>query len=148
MTKKLFRSRREKMIAGVAGGLAEYFEIDPTLVRIIFIVSLFLGGTGILAYIILWIVVPEAPIIFSTPSESGSAPQHEYEPAQEEAYARAMDEKRHKRSVYLGAILIIFGMFFLADNYFPHFHFEDFFPLVLIAIGIGLMLNAGKRKNL
>ena len=65
MNKKLYRSRKDKMIGGVAGGLGEYFEIDPTLVRIIFVVSLFLGGTGILAYVILWIVVPEEPWTFN-----------------------------------------------------------------------------------
>jgi len=58
MNKKLYRSRKDKMIGGVAGGLGEYFDIDSTLVRIIFVVSLFLGGTGVLAYIILWIVIP------------------------------------------------------------------------------------------
>ena len=53
------------MIGGVAGGLGEYLDIDSTLVRVIFVVSLFLGGSGVLAYIILWIVVPEEPWVFN-----------------------------------------------------------------------------------
>jgi phage shock protein C len=59
--KKLMRSRKDKMIAGVCGGIAEYFNMDPTLVRIIYVlVSIFsIAFPGILVYIILWLVIPE-----------------------------------------------------------------------------------------
>ena len=70
--KKLYRSRKDKMLGGVAGGLAEYFDIDPTIVRIIFVVTLFIGGGGFLAYIIMWIVVPEEPFVIVTPDASAS----------------------------------------------------------------------------
>lgn len=59
--RRLYRSRRDRMIAGVCGGLAEYFNIDPTIVRIIAVVALLAGMGGFLAYIIMWIVVPEEP---------------------------------------------------------------------------------------
>lgn len=49
------------MIAGICGGLAEYFDIDPVIVRIVFIVLALAGGPGLLAYIILWIIVPKDP---------------------------------------------------------------------------------------
>jgi len=55
--KKLFRSRSNSKIAGVCGGLGDYFNIDPTLVRILFLI--FFGGGGLLLYIICWIAVPE-----------------------------------------------------------------------------------------
>jgi phage shock protein C len=58
-TRKLYRSKTDRQVAGVCGGLAEYFNIDPTIVRLPFVLGLlFVGGT-LLAYIILWIVVPE-----------------------------------------------------------------------------------------
>lgn len=60
--KKLYRSRRERMIAGVCGGLAEYFNIDPTWVRLIFILFFFLGGSAFLVYIIMWLIVPLSPV--------------------------------------------------------------------------------------
>lgn len=62
--KKLMRSRKDKMIAGVCGGIAEYFNQDPTLVRIIYVlVSIFsIAFPGILVYIILWLVIPESEI--------------------------------------------------------------------------------------
>jgi len=57
--KKLFRSRTNRKIAGVCGGLGDYFNIDPTLVRILFLIFLLCGGGGLLLYIICWIAVPE-----------------------------------------------------------------------------------------
>jgi phage shock protein C len=56
--KRLYRSRKHKLIAGVCGGLAEYFNIDPVIVRILWVVFFHIG---LLAYIILWVIVPEAP---------------------------------------------------------------------------------------
>lgn len=62
MTKRLYRSKRDRKIAGVCGGLAEYFDIDPTLVRVIAIILLLPGGLpGLVPYLILWVVVPENP---------------------------------------------------------------------------------------
>jgi phage shock protein PspC (stress-responsive transcriptional regulator) len=61
--KRLFRSKKEKMIGGVCGGIAEYFDIDPTIVRLIWLLLMFGGGFGLLAYIIGWIIVPEDPTI-------------------------------------------------------------------------------------
>src|SRR5215218_7406215 len=55
---RLYRSRSQKMIAGVCGGLGEYFDVDPILIRLLFVVTAFISGVGILAYLVLWIVVP------------------------------------------------------------------------------------------
>ncbi len=59
MAKKLYRSRTDRKIWGVCGGLAKYFDIDPTVVRVIAILTLFFGTLGIWAYIIMRLVVPE-----------------------------------------------------------------------------------------
>ena len=60
--KRLYRSQSERMIAGVCGGLADYFDIDPTLVRLLFVLLFFLGGNGILIYLIMLILVPSEPL--------------------------------------------------------------------------------------
>ena len=57
--KKLHRSKKNRVIAGVCGGLGEYFGIDPVIIRLLWLLFLFAMGTGILAYIIAWIVIPE-----------------------------------------------------------------------------------------
>lgn len=59
--KRLYRSRSEKMLGGICGGLAEYFGIDPTWMRLIFIFFTFLGGFALILYLIMWVVVPLKP---------------------------------------------------------------------------------------
>lgn len=59
--KRLYRSREDANIAGVCGGLAEYFNVDSTLIRIIFVLATLLGGPGLIIYIVLWLVMPLEP---------------------------------------------------------------------------------------
>ncbi|WP_449428752.1 PspC domain-containing protein [Rhodanobacter umsongensis] len=61
MEKRLYRSRTDRKLAGVCGGIAEYYGWDPTLVRVAWIVLTLLGGSGILIYLIMWLVMPETP---------------------------------------------------------------------------------------
>jgi phage shock protein C len=61
-TKRLFRSRQERMLGSVCGGLAEYLGLDPTVVRLVFLLLFFLGGQGLLVYLIMWLIVPEEPL--------------------------------------------------------------------------------------
>ena len=56
--KKLYRSKKNRMIAGVCGGIGEYFNIDPTIIRLLWVILVFCGGIGILAYLVAWIVIP------------------------------------------------------------------------------------------
>jgi phage shock protein C len=83
--KKLYRSRKERMIAGVCGGLGEYFGIDPTLVRLLFVFTALAGGPGLVAYIILLVVVPDEPLSWDNqPSDaSQQVITSEPEPVQE-----------------------------------------------------------------
>ena len=59
--KRLYRSRSDRMIGGVCGGLAQYLDTDPTIIRLALALSILLGGAGILAYLIMWIIIPEEP---------------------------------------------------------------------------------------
>ena len=59
--KRLYRSTKDRMVAGICAGLATYFKVDTTLVRLLFVIFALAGGPGLLAYIVLWIVVPEEP---------------------------------------------------------------------------------------
>ena len=60
-TRKLYRSKTDRKLAGVCGGLAQYFNIDPTLIRVLFVVLAVLGGSGLVLYLALWIIVPNEP---------------------------------------------------------------------------------------
>jgi len=140
MDKRLYRSRKEKMIGGVCGGLAEYFDIDPVLVRILFVVAVFAGGSGILAYIICWIIIPEQPYIVST-----TPPTPPTQPDQGQAAPPVHQQVDHKGSMSAGVILIIIGGLFLAHNFIPFFHFRDFWPILLILLGLAI-LSRTKRQ--
>ena len=153
------------MIAGVSAGLANYFYIDPTIVRVLFVVSIFLGGGGILAYIILWIVVPEDPVII-TPSSSESEHNEDSSPSgsddqQDTSFNSELNKKvneatneinkivneaKRSKKVFGGIILICIGVLFLLDNFLPHFHFSDYWPLILVVIGIALIIKATNKS--
>jgi phage shock protein PspC (stress-responsive transcriptional regulator) len=69
MDKKLYRSESDRMIAGVCGGISEYFNFDPTILRLIFVFFVLWGGGGVLAYIICWIVIPTQSSVEKTSDE-------------------------------------------------------------------------------
>jgi phage shock protein C len=66
-TRKLYRSRTNKQVAGVCGGLSAYFNVDVTLMRVLFILLGLLGATGIVLYIAMWIIVPQEPVVGGAP---------------------------------------------------------------------------------
>ena len=135
--KRLYRSKNHRIIGGVAGGLGEYLDIDPVLVRIVFVVAFFAGGAGFLTYIIAWIIIPEQPrentmTMSSDPQQQNAPPQPQQPPKQEEK----------RGSIVGGMVLLAIGLLFLANNFLPDFHFEDWWPLILVAIGAGLLYKA------
>ena len=60
-TRKLYRSRTDRTVAGVCGGLAQYLNIDVTLIRVLFVALAVLGGSGLILYVVMWIMVPDEP---------------------------------------------------------------------------------------
>ena len=156
MAKKLYRSTADKMLGGVASGLAEYFDIDSTLVRVLFIVVVFLGGGGIIAYIILWIVVPQKPYELpkfsftdSPKGESGSS-NFSSDQTKSDSFSvsnggvAASVSHTNSKQIWIAIVLMVIGGLLLLDNIFPRFDFDHFWPVLLIAIGVGLLLNAKK----
>ena len=139
MSKRLYRSRKEKMIGGVCGGLAEYFDIDPVFVRILFVVAVFAGGSGVLAYIICWIIIPEQPSAAApaTPAPAPTQPDSSQPPP-------APAPTEHRGGASVGIVLVIIGGLFLAHNFLPHFHFGDLWPLILILLGVAILSKTSR----
>ncbi|MGP3778310.1 PspC domain-containing protein [Halanaerobium saccharolyticum] len=75
--KKLYRSRENRKVGGVCGGIAEYFGFDPTLVRLGAIVLIFIWGAGLLAYIVAWAIIPERPAHVDVDYDVSSEPVYE-----------------------------------------------------------------------
>lgn len=172
-SKRLYRSRIDRMIAGICGGLAKYFDIDPTIVRVLFVVSIFIGGGGIVAYIILWIVVPEEQLIFQSAAQDSQTNQKKSDSEESNSNTnqdsskfdstsfnaginqkvneatneinKILDEAKSNKKVFGGTILILLGILFLLDNLFPYFDFGDYWPIILIVIGVGIIIKATRN---
>jgi phage shock protein C len=123
MEKKLLRSKKSRMIAGVCGGFGEYFNIDPTIMRLVAVALIFASGAGLIAYIICWIIIPER-------KEEGAEVET---PASYQSSAKLLP----------GLILIVVGLIFLINNLFSWFHFGLLWPLILIVLGIFILLSTG-----
>ena len=123
--KRLTRSRDHRMIAGVCGGAAEYFETDPLILRLIFVVLAIMGGSGILLYLILALIIPEEKIEETAHAEH-QMPEH--------------TPKNPQDKSILGLFLIGLGAYLLLRNYFPAFGLDKLWPIILIFFGL-LILN-------
>ena len=154
---RLYRNRLDKVFAGVAGGLAKHFNMDPTLVRILFVVLAFAGAGGIIIYIILWIAVPEEPLLdeynFSNTktentmetdmnqNENRNEDFKDYKPYHE------FEKRKNDGNLIAGIILITLGALFLATRFIPRVDFGDLWPLLLIVVGILIMKNSFSKPK-
>lgn len=158
-TKKLYRSKTNRVILGVAGGLGEYFEIDPIIVRLIFVLLTIWGGAGILFYIIAAIIIPEEPGTKSKKDdiEEGEVIDDEKikknaKDFSDKAKAAAQDiateykAKPNRGAQIFGLILLFIGLSLLGQFYFPWISFDKLWPIVLIVLGMVLIFNPRGRK--
>jgi len=157
MNKKLYRSRKDYMIAGVCGGIAEYFEIDSTLVRLLAVLVVLVGGAGVVAYIIAWIVIPKNPDQVSDESfeerekikeKVKKGTKDVIKEVKEHFESEELSHKSEKNRRILGGIIVIaVGLIFLLNGFFPWVGWNKLWPLILIAVGITIMIQAFKKKD-
>jgi phage shock protein PspC (stress-responsive transcriptional regulator) len=150
--KNLYRSKSDSVIAGVCGGLGEYFNTDPIIFRILFVLAILFGGGGVLVYIILWIAVPEEKTtIFNSYKtsnmESNNTKNEDFN--NETIYNRnekvPEPQKNSEGNIWGGLILITIGIIFLIDRFVPNIDFGDLWPIILIAIGAILIMKSYKK---
>lgn len=157
MEKKLHRDEHRKVVGGVCAGLAEYFDIDVSIVRLVFLLSLLLKGGGGLIYIVLWIVLPKRgylpPVDYTVPP-AGTPPYQApgtyasaapYEPA-----PVFIPKKGPSTGALIGGIiLILLGAGFLLDQFeiIPDFDFSNWWPVILIVIGLVFIFTSGGKNR-
>lgn len=153
MQKRLYRSTKDRMIAGVCGGLAEYFDIDPIIIRVLFVVVTLGAGVGILGYIILWIVVPEAVIVIKSNTNSYTDTNNqtqENEPVNYPNYKMNQEDnihlKNHSGRIFISIMIIIIGILWFINNIIPGVNFGHLWPLILVAIGILILLGSVNKS--
>ena len=147
--KRLYRSQKDKIIAGVCGGIGEYFGIDPVIIRIIAVILFFWGGSGIIAYIIGMIIIPLDP-------------GHVKEDLKKTTKAVSKGDKKEvvkvggdSGALIIGIVLVVVGGMFLMRNlpffneyywWFRHQIGHIFWPAVLIALGAFMIIRGTKKK--
>ena len=136
------------MIGGVAGGLAAYLKIDPTLIRVLFVLMVLIGGSGVLFYVIMWIVIPsDENLVFTDKQFKDMEENTNQEKKQTFDPADPKYKKKDDGSLIAGLILIALGVIFLVIRYFPRIDFGDLWPVILIIVGIVLLRNAFIARN-
>lgn len=133
---KLYRSETNRVIAGVCGGLGEYFNIDPTILRIIIIFITLFGGSGIILYIILWIVIP-------TKSTLGKNSDDYIKANVEEIKEKSKTVTGRDTHFILGLILVVLGLTFLLENlgFYTFRYIWRLWPIFLIILGLSVLIK-------
>lgn len=124
--RRLRRSRRDRVLAGVCGGLGEYLGVDPVLVRIAALLLVFAGGAGLVLYLLGWLAIPEEP-------EREAAAGVEAPPERE----------RRRGAALLGLVFVALGALFLLDELFPDLlRWRYVWPVALIVVGLLVLARA------
>jgi phage shock protein C len=118
------RSRDERVVAGVCGGIGRYLGIDPVLLRIAFVILALANGLGLIAYVVAWVVIPE--------ERPGQPP------------APVPETRRETGRLVLGGALVVLGLVLLLDRLVPALD-ELFWPLAVVAVGVAVMLVGLRR---
>lgn len=167
--KRLTRSRKDRMVGGVASGIGEYLNVDPIIIRILFIFLAFVGGSGIVAYIVLLFIMPEdnsSPFAAyeakkKNPTEEKSEPEEEKEDEEKssseqtknkikEDFSDLMSSYKKKNSiagVSVGVLLIVFGFYILLARFFSFDWFKYLFPMMILFAGVLIILSSIKYKK-
>ena len=137
--RSLYRCRHDRRVAGVAAGVAEFFDLDPTLVRLVWFLSIFFGGFGLLLYIVMAIIVPNEPLSeeeLAAPADAGSPHRH-----------AGRSGNGGLGLTFVGLALILFGGLALANTFFVEWGYSGSFlwPGFILAIGVLLVAAAFRR---
>ncbi len=168
MTKRLYRDEYHKVLGGVCSGLAEYFEMDVTVLRLLFAFTVIIMGVGVIPYIVLWIVLPKKRYLFNSfnnPTVDYTVPnpdeqythqgnpfgQKEYYnvPSQDNPLTGQFPAKRQSTAgLILGVVMILIGGAILIDEFdlIPDFDFERLWPVVLVVVGAFLIVSGREKR--
>lgn len=142
--RKLYRSSTEKMLGGICGGLGEYFDVDPVLVRIAFVALAFIGGTGIPVYFLLWIVIPKDMADSETSKDNLKEVSDEIkEGVQNAAQTIKKHTKRGNNKILIAYVLLFVGIAGLTNEFFSIrlFKWGILWPVFFIIISIFILYN-------
>jgi len=141
MNRRLYRCRENRRLAGVAAGVAEFFDLDPTLVRVLWFLSIFVGGLGVLLYIGLAIIVPLEPL----PSGAAAAAETSSDTLEHHHTQRSHGSGR--LTMFVGIVLILFGTLALVDALIPGWAHSWRYLWPVFVVGVGALLIAAAMRR-
>lgn len=143
MENRLYLSENDKKIAGVCGGIAEYFGIDSTIIRILWLISIVVYGSGLLVYIIAAIIMPKRENVGTGINSDRNS--NKINVQENNTFSRSFDEIKNKK--FFGYSLIIVGAILLSKKFMVlrWLSFKFLFPAVLIILGIFILGNGPKK---
>ncbi|MBF8290973.1 MAG: phage shock protein PspC [Chloroflexi bacterium] len=146
MNRRLYRCRDDRRIAGVASGVAEFFDLDPTVVRVVWFVSIFFAGLTILLYIAMALIVPLEPMSDVSPAEAAGAGADPGAVAA--AGHRHAPRQSGRLSLFFGYALVLVGIVALVDAVAPAWESSRYlWPAFIIGIGAFLVAGALRRER-
>lgn len=151
MTDRLYRSRRDRVIGGVCGGLGAYFGIDPVIVRVVFVAAAIWGGLGVLGYLVLWIIIPPEERAGMATGDAIGANVSEIERTtmdfanEARATFTSSEPEMRKRSTWAAIALIVAGVVLLLGNVLG-IALGKLWPLLLVALGLYLIYQAQQGR--
>jgi phage shock protein C len=147
MNKKLVRPKHGRVLFGVAQGLGEYFDIDPVIIRILFVIFTISGGAGILLYIIGILLIPDEmkDTIREEVEEIKKNHHANNNESVEEKTSSAKISKQRDSSIIFGLIVLFVGLMFLFSNFLPWLSWGKFWPVILIFFGLLIIADARKE---
>lgn len=147
MRERLYRSRTDRMIFGVAGGMARWLDVDPAVVRLVWALLIIAGGVGLLLYIVAAIVVPEEPLGAMPPPASGQAVSGDSGGSGWTAPRTTARSGTGSAPVIIGVVLVLLGAWFLAERYIDWLDNALLWPALLIVVGALLLMGATRRTG-
>jgi len=151
MTRRLYRSRTDTVLGGVAAGLARYLNADPALVRIAWAILVpITSGAAFLAYVVAWIVIPEEPVAAGAAGAAGAAEDggDATMPAVGSASTGSRTEPEAGRGgLVVGIGLVLIGVWFLVRDYLPSIDWSLLWPAILIGVGALILFSSARRRS-
>ncbi|MBN1122173.1 MAG: PspC domain-containing protein [Anaerolineae bacterium] len=142
-SKKLYRSHENRIIGGVCTGLGDYFGVDPVLIRLVFVALALVNGMGILAYLILWLIVPEKGAGELAGEDVVHANINDIR-QRASSFGRSLRDT-NQGGVLIGVVLVAIGGVFLLKTFVPQVSVAIVWPLALILVG-GYLLFSRSRE--
>jgi phage shock protein C len=143
--RKLFRSKTDRVFFGVCGGLGEYFDVDSSIIRLIFVILAVWGGIGVLLYIVCIFLFPEEGT--NKNSDTKADIKDRVEDVASEIKETIKRRPSTRGDLVVGLVVLLLGIIFLFQNIFSWLNIWKLWPVFLVLIGLVMIASSSKKEK-